>query len=90
MVTAQEAKVIAGKMLVEKYGADFVLSNKDRLGTGVEYTKDAINVYFDLSEKPIDYYPDLFHTDEKEHFPEIFFAVAVNIENAMPTNLDIN
>lgn len=90
MVTVQEAKVIAGQMLVEKYGIDFVLSNKDRIGTSVEYTEEAINVYFDLSEKPIDQYPDLFHANEEEHFPDIFFAVAISVESATPTYLELN
>lgn len=90
MITVQEAKTIAGRMLIEKFGLDFVLLNKNKLGTSVECSDGSIKIYFDLSEKPIDQYSNLFNMDGEEQSPNIIYAVLIDSKDERATVINLN
>ena len=87
MLSQKEIKIIAGRLFVEEYGRDFVCDNIDRIGTGLMYDDNSVRVDFDISEKNIDEYDDLFHLKGEEHFPELIFSVLVDRQDGSTTIL---
>lgn len=86
MLTIREAKVIAGRMLVEKYGYDFLRNNTKKISSSVmKKDNNIVNIFFDLAEKDIDSYDDLFHMKGNEHFGEIIFSASVDLNNGEAT-----
>lgn len=79
MLTAKEAKDIAGKKFVQLFGQDFVRKNLKKLGTCCSVKGDYYSVLFTLAERDIDTYPDLFHMEGEEHFPDDLCRIEVSL-----------
>ena len=89
MLTIREAKVIAGKILVEKYGIDFVRNNIDkRLFTGSMDQGESYRIDFELFKENIDKVQvirDGRLINEESSSPEIILAVEVNKQDGKTT-----
>ncbi len=79
LITDKELKIMAGELFLEEFGREFLIENRNRIGTGIIDYDDVVCVDFEIFEKDIGEYGDHVHMKgEEEHFPEIVFSVYIN------------
>ena len=84
MITVTDAKIIAGKILAQSKGEDFVRTNiGKRLFTTCMDEEDSFIINFELFDKSIENDSD----NEETVFPDIILSVDVDKENGVTTIL---
>lgn len=89
MLTVLDAKVIAGKELVDRFGLDFVRDNIGRkLFTGVVDREDSYQVDFEMFKddvfgKEISFDESIVNNESV--FPDIVLSVLINKQSGRPT-----
>ncbi len=79
MLTVNEAKIKAAKLLIEKYGMDFVRDNiNKRLFTSVIDLEESFQVNFELFENSITFKHQDEIDNKEDIFPEIIMSVNVD------------
>ena len=79
MLTVNEAKIKAAKLLIEKYGMDFVRDNVNkRLFTSVIDLEESFQVNFELFENSITFKHQDVIDNKEDIFPEILMSVNVD------------
>ena len=85
MIKEKQATIIAGQILIEKYGRKYVEDNKKRLGTVYSHNGGKIQVHFDCYRKDLDKTPSVeknggIYVEEKD-FPDRILSVEVDLKD---------
>ena len=79
MISEKEAKIIAGQILIEKYGKEYLEQNKKRLSIMLGREKGKVQIDFEFHKQDLDKVPSVekdggIYVEEK-NFPEIILSI---------------
>ena len=85
MISEKEGKIIAGRILIDKYGKNFLLENIDRMSAPISREDNILNVYYGVFEGNSNVYPPVerdggIYVDEVD-FPTPLMTVSVNLKD---------
>lgn len=85
MISEKEAKIIAGQMMIRKYGKEYIEQNRERLSIMSGLSKGKVQIYFELHKQNLNNIPSVekdggIYVEEK-NFPDIIFSVEVDLRD---------
>ena len=85
MIEKKQATIIAGQILIEKYGRKYIEENKKRLATMYGHDRGKMQVHFDLYKNDLDKTPSVeknggIYVEEKD-FPDRILSVEVDLRD---------
>lgn len=86
MISEKEAKIIAGQMLIERYGKEYFEQNINRLSILVGREKGKLQIDFELHKQDLDKIPSVEKNGgiyvEEKNFPDIILSVEVDLRDS--------
>ncbi len=93
MITREEGKIIAGQVLVNNFGREFVIENIDKIGTMEKVENGVLRVFFLLYSESINISMEVAKDGgiyvEEKNFPDDLMDVKVDLKTGKTIEVNI-
>lgn len=85
MISEKEARIIAGQMLIKRYGKEYLEQNRKRLSILAGREKGKLQIDFELHKQDLDKIPSVEKNGgiyvEEKNFPDVVLSVEVDLKD---------